>query len=87
MIKKILNYFSQKKKGRFLDVGAFDGVKHSNTYHLWKSGWFGVYVEPSVRNFLALKNNINRRCDLYNIALSSKSEIRSEEHTSELQSH
>lgn len=75
MIKKILNYFSQKKKGRFLDVGAFDGVKHSNTYHLWKSGWFGVYVEPSVTNFLALKNNINRRCDLYNIALSSKSEI------------
>lgn len=32
---------------RFLDIGAHDGVKFSNTRALALSGWSGVLVEPS----------------------------------------
>jgi FkbM family methyltransferase len=33
-------------KGVFVEIGAYDGYNHSNTYCLSKLGWKGVYVEP-----------------------------------------
>lgn len=41
----------------FLDIGAFDGVKYSNTRALALAGWRGVLVEPCPRNFYALREN------------------------------
>lgn len=32
--------------GRFLDIGAYDGITFSNTRALLEKGWIGVYVEP-----------------------------------------
>lgn len=32
--------------GRFLDIGAHDGVTFSSTRALLLNGWSGVYVEP-----------------------------------------
>lgn len=32
--------------GRFLDIGAGDGMTHSNTWDLFMRGWTGVVVEP-----------------------------------------
>lgn len=32
--------------GTFVEVGAFDGRTYSNTYHLAKLGWRGLYIEP-----------------------------------------
>lgn len=40
--------------GRFLDVGAYDGVTFSNTRALREFGWSGVLVEPSPRPFFEL---------------------------------
>jgi hypothetical protein len=41
----ILAYFGDFV-GRFLDVGAMDGITISNTYALAQKGWKGVCVEP-----------------------------------------
>lgn len=46
---EILNtkFFNNKKNGRFLDVGAHDGVKGSNSYFFEKElGWTGLCFEP-----------------------------------------
>jgi len=43
----ICDYFGGKDEGRFLDIGAADGVCFSNTKALHKRGWCGVAVEPS----------------------------------------
>jgi len=42
----ILSFFGAQK-GRFLDVGAYDGHTFSNTGQLAERGWSGVCVEPS----------------------------------------
>ena len=42
----INNIISHKKNGRFLDIGAGDGILESNTYCLEKYlGWSGICVE------------------------------------------
>lgn len=44
--KYILQYF-KNRVGRFLDIGAYDGVVFSNTRALVLQGWGGVCVEAS----------------------------------------
>ena len=54
----------------FLDIGAFDGVTYSNTRALALAGWKGVLVEPSPRNFAALRENYKDiKAQLVNVAL------------------
>lgn len=52
----ILAYFAERK-GRFLDVGAHDGVVFSNTRALAERGWTGTLVEPSPAPFTKLMDN------------------------------
>lgn len=56
----ILRYFDSSK-GRFLDIGAYDGVRLSNTRALLELGWSGVYVEPSPLNLI----NLSRNCEAF----------------------
>lgn len=53
----ILAYFCGKRNGTFLDIGANDGVRFSNTRALVDLGWFGTYVEPSPIAFAELRAN------------------------------
>lgn len=46
----VLDYFKQKSRGFFIEVGANDPVKFSQTWLLEQHGWQGALVEP-----LALK--------------------------------
>lgn len=39
-------FFKHKQNGFFVDVGAYDGVNLSNSYHFEQIGWTGVLVEP-----------------------------------------
>jgi FkbM family methyltransferase len=39
-------HFGARRSGFFVEVGAYDGVHLSNTYHFEQSGWTGVLVEP-----------------------------------------
>lgn len=53
----ILNYFSQHLNGnggKFLEIGAYDAFKFSNTRALFERGWNGVMVEPSPACFARL---------------------------------
>lgn len=44
----ILESTNFKRNGFFIDIGAYDGILHSNTYLLEKDyGWNGICVEPS----------------------------------------
>ena len=52
----ILNFFNGRI-GRYLDIGAFDGVSMSNTLALAELGWQGTAIEPSPWVFNRLKSN------------------------------
>lgn len=71
----ILDYFKDKT-GRFIDIGANDGITLSNTRALAELGWCGVLVEPSPKAFHKLKqlySTDTKKCFyLYNVALSTK---------------
>ena len=43
-------------KGVFVDVGAGDGVKGSNTYFFEKNGWTGLCIDADPRNVEKLQN-------------------------------
>lgn len=49
--------FKDKHDGFFVDIGANDGVKLSNTYCLEKLGWHGICIEPIIPAFNKLKEN------------------------------
>jgi FkbM family methyltransferase len=49
---------NNKKNGYFLDVGAYDGIKYSNSLLLEKDfDWNGLLIEAHPNNFDTLKNN------------------------------
>ena len=56
----ILNFFNGRT-GRYLDIGAFDGVEMSNTLALAELGWQGTAIEPSPWVFKRLKKNYEER--------------------------
>jgi FkbM family methyltransferase len=39
-------HFGGKREGFFVEVGAYDGVRFSNSYFFEQRGWRGVLVEP-----------------------------------------
>jgi FkbM family methyltransferase len=69
--KWVCDFFHSKKKGYFLDLGAFDGIQISNTYYLESVlNWTGICVEAGKTNFELLKKN--RNCLCLNYALAGK---------------
>lgn len=56
----ILNFFNGRI-GRYLDIGAFDGVSMSNTLALAELGWNGHLIEASPWVFKRLKQNYEDR--------------------------
>ena len=60
----ILKAFGDKKDGRFLDIGAYDGKTFSNTLALAERGWTGVCVEPSPHAFRRLQETYKGRSDI-----------------------
>uniref|UniRef100_A0A6C0KR00 Methyltransferase FkbM domain-containing protein n=1 Tax=viral metagenome TaxID=1070528 RepID=A0A6C0KR00_9ZZZZ len=65
-----LDFIKYKNNGVFVDIGANDGVKFSNTKLLEDIGWDGVCVEPLPETFEKLRQN--RKCDVFNVAISEK---------------
>lgn len=59
--------------GFFVDVGAYDGVEHSNTYALEQLGWEGICIEANHRAYEALARN--RRCEVWQGAASNASTL------------
>jgi FkbM family methyltransferase len=56
--------------GFFVDIGAADGVRLSNTYALEQAGWRGICVEPRYDDYELLKQN--RSCQCVNICIGKE---------------
>jgi len=56
VIEKLLAE-AQVKDGFFVEFGAWDGMHLSNTCHLAKSGWGGVFIESDEQRFRQLREN------------------------------
>ena len=69
---KVLLHYKLKKGGYFLEIGASDGVKFSNTYLLeQKYNWSGICVEPIKDDYEKLIKN--RSCHCSDLAVYSNS--------------
>lgn len=76
--EKVIVEFLNTDRGRFLDIGACDGIYLSNTRKLLEMGWDGVLVEPRAESFCKLFRNcapFSRRVSLIQAAVSSKTEL------------
>lgn len=70
----VSEFFNFKKNGVFIDVGANDGIKLSNTFYLEKElNWTGICFEPIPKTFEKLK--LNRNCKIFNIGISDKESV------------
>jgi FkbM family methyltransferase len=67
----IVDYFKDKPIGRFIDIGAYDVFRFSNTRKLYDLGWSGVLVEPSPDNYKGIAKHYegDERITVLNIAI------------------
>lgn len=57
------HYFHNMRHGIFVDIGAFDGVRYSNTYFFEKYlGWRGLCIEPIPEIYEQLVKNRKAIC-------------------------
>ena len=62
--------FGRKKKhGFYVDVGAFNPVRNSNTYLFYKKGWNGINIEANPKHFERFPASRKRDVNL-NLAVS-----------------
>jgi len=67
----VAKMLGNKQSGVFVDIGANDGVKISNTLYFERElGWSGLAVEPLPCIFEKLQSN--RRCHVLNACISDK---------------
>lgn len=66
----VFAYFNERgrTRGRFLDIGAMDGVTISNTYALAVAGWAGACVEPDPHALEALRRTHEGNPDIEIVA-------------------
>lgn len=62
--------YSQLFPKKYIDIGANDGIKYSNTYILEQLGFTGYCLEADKYAFEELKKN--RKCNCLNVALDDK---------------
>ena len=68
------NYFKDKTKGFYVDVGCYHPIHRNNTYLLYKKGWHGVNID--IQKFsIDLFNHLRPKDLNYNFAVSNKNEI------------
>ena len=58
----ISSLFSDDYRGYFIEVGALEGIRFSNSYVFEKAGWDGVVIEAHPDYFELLKKNRNCNC-------------------------
>jgi len=55
---RLIEAISPNNTGYFVELGANDGIRQSNTYKLQRDyGWSGLLIEPSPRRFVECVNN------------------------------
>jgi len=65
--------FNNKRDGVYIDVGAHDGVRFSNSFAFSRLNWRGILVEAHPDYYNLCKNaRENERTKIYNVACSSE---------------
>ncbi len=67
----VKNYFTNEKKGFYIDIGCNQPKKNSLTFHLYKKGWTGINIDISER-CIKLYNYFRKKDVNLNISLGSK---------------
>ena len=63
------NFFKYKKKGFYIDVGAFDGLHYSNTKSFEEQGWNGICVEAHPLYYEKLTKTRENSINLHSAAI------------------
>ena len=63
-------FFGGSRNGFFVEVGAYDPVRYSQTWPMEQRGWIGVLVEPNPEKAGVLRRE--RRAAVYDVACSSR---------------
>lgn len=74
-ILKRLSWIMQEdlfEKKTYIDIGSFHPVRESNTYFLYKLGWFGTLVDPN-NYFNVLVHELRPHDIIYNCAIDIES--------------
>ncbi len=71
-IDRKLRRFLSNRNGFFIELGANDGLKQSNTkyFELFR-GWSGILIEPEPNNFHLIKNNRSQNSKSFHAACVS----------------
>lgn len=68
------NIFKNKRNGVFVEIGALDGIQHSNSLFFEKElAWSGLCIEANPKTFELLKKN--RQCFCENVAIADHRNI------------
>jgi FkbM family methyltransferase len=68
----VCKFFHNLTNGYFVEVGAYDGKTHSNTYYLeTQLNWKGICIEPNVEQFRKL-TKLRKKSICTNCAVFSK---------------
>lgn len=68
----VLNkFFKNQTSGFFIDIGANDPIRFSNTYFFYKKGWRGINIEPNANLFKLLNETRSEDINL-NIGISDE---------------
>lgn len=57
-LPKPFGIFDPDYRGRFVEVGSFDGPTYSNVWQFVKAGWTGIMIEPMPDNLTKLRDNL-----------------------------
>lgn len=63
-----------EKKGFYVDIGAFDPKKYSNTYFFYQKGWRGINIDPRPGSMQSFRKVRPRDINL-ETAISNKKEV------------
>ena len=66
----INEYFKNIKNGFYVDIGAFNPIRGSNTYLLYKKGWSGINIDAD-KNSIRMFKILRRKDYNFNFAISS----------------
>jgi FkbM family methyltransferase len=72
--KKMLKFINYKN-GFYIECGASDGLKQSNTFYYENfKNWKGILIEPSKKYYELIKNRSNKNFFFKNVCVSFKDE-------------
>ena len=74
----LVDFFKEKKNGKFVDLGAFHPMRYNNTYLLYKKGWSGTNIDlnqTAIDMFNIVRKRDNNKCALISNKSNEKKKV------------